>query len=189
LEISGFIKRDFNYDLKGKKQGQSRYRLKDNYLRFYFKYVEPNKEKILNKNFNFESVYQFSNWETTVGLQFENLILQNLPELYKLLDLKTFNIVAASPYSQKKTARTKGACQIDILITTEHKTIYLCELKVRDKITPNVINEVQQKIKVLSIPRGYSIRPILIYEGNLSEKTEYQLKTYFHQLITFAEFL
>lgn len=189
LEISGFIKKDFTYDLKGKKMGATRYRLKDNYLRFYFKYIEPNKAKILNKNFNFESVYQFSNWEVTLGFQFENLILQNLSELYKILEIKSFNVVAANPYFQKKTARTKGACQIDILITTEHKTIYICELKVRDKIESSLIKEVQKKIKALQLPRGYSIRPILIYEGELSEKIEYELKGFFHQLISFSEFL
>jgi AAA+ ATPase superfamily predicted ATPase len=189
LEISGFIKKDFTYDLKGKKQGTARYRLKDNYLRFYFKYIEPNKAKIINKNFSFDSVYQFSNWEITVGFQFENLILQNLPELYQILDIKASNVVAAGPYFQKKTARTKGACQIDILITTEHKTIYLCELKVRDKIDNSSIKEVQNKIKTLQIPRGYSIRPILIYEGDLSLKNEYELKRFFQQLVPFKEFL
>lgn len=189
LEISGFIKRDYLYDLKGKKLGHARYRLKDNYLRFYFKYIEPNKDKIMNKNFSFESVYQFSNWEVTVGVQFENLILQNLSELYKILDIKASSVVAASPYFQKKTARTKGACQIDILITTEHKNIYICELKVRDQINSSSIKEVQKKIKTLQIPRGYSVRPILIYEGDLSEKHEYELKGFYQQLIPFSEFL
>lgn len=189
LEISGFIKKDFSYDLKGQKLGIARYRLRDNYLRFYFKYIEPNKEKIKSKTFTFESVYQFSNWEVTVGFQFENLILQNLSELFKILGLKNSSVVAAGPYTQRKTARTKGACQIDILITTEHKTIYLCELKVREQLTGQLIKEMQKKIKVLQIPRGYSIRPILIYEGEISEKNKYELKGFFDQLISFSEFL
>jgi len=189
LEISGFIKKDFNYDLQGKKQGLSFYRLKDNYLRFYFKYIEPNKEKIQGKTFKFESVYQFANWESTVGLQFENLILQNLNDLYLLLGISPVQIEAAGPYIQRKTARTKGACQIDILITTKDKTIFICELKVKDKIESSVIKDVERKIKTLRIPRGYSLRPILIYEGDLTEKTEQDLKRYFSRLIKFAEFL
>jgi len=188
LEISGFIKRDFTYDLKGKKLGIAHYRLKDNYLRFYFKYIEPNKTKILNKNFAFESVYQFSNWEVTLGFQFENLILQNLSTLYTILGIKSSSVIASSPYFQKKTARTKGACQIDLLITTEHKSIYLCELKVRDKLDSSSIKEVQKKIKTLQIPRGYSIRPILIYEGDFTEKVKYELNSFFHQLISFNDF-
>jgi AAA+ ATPase superfamily predicted ATPase len=189
LEISGFIKKDFIYDLKGEKKGISRYRLKDNYLRFYFKYIEPNQDKILSKHFNFESVYQFSNWESTVGLQFENLILQNLNQLYQILNIPAASIISASPYFQKKTARTKGACQIDLLITTVYKTIYLCELKVREHLSSQLIKEIQRKIDVLQIPRGYSIHPVLIYEGTLTEKTEYELKSFFNHLVCFDEFL
>ena len=188
LELSGFIKRDFVYDLKGGKSGVSRYRIKDNYLRFYCKYIEPNREKILSKNFSFESVYQFSNWEATVGLQFENLILQNLPELFEILKIRPATVLAASPYFQKKTARTKGACQIDLLISTSQKTLYICELKVRDQIPAQVVEEMKRKIAVLQIPRGYSVRPILIFEGGLTEKVKYELLEYFQQLVSFNEF-
>ncbi len=188
LEISGFIKKDAVYDLKGKKQGVARYRLKDNYLRFYFKYIEPNRDKILSGNFSFDSVYQFSNWEVTVGFQFENLILQNLAELYKIMGINPSDIVSASPYLQKASARTKGACQIDLLITTQHKTIYVCEFKVRDQLDPSLIKEVQKKIQTLTIPRGYSVRPILVFEGAMSEKSEQGLKGFFHQLVSFEDF-
>lgn len=129
LELSGFIKKDFVYNLKGQAQGAPRFRLKDNYLRFYFQYIEPNKDKIQIKNFVFESVYQFSNWESTVGLLFENVILQNVDTLYSLLNIINTDIIAASPYYQNKTARTKGSCQIDLLITTKDKTIFYANLK------------------------------------------------------------
>jgi uncharacterized protein len=44
---SGFIKRDFTWHVKnGKTSKFSRYRVSDNYLRFYLKYITPNKEKI-----------------------------------------------------------------------------------------------------------------------------------------------
>jgi len=177
------------YNLKGEQQGTSRYRLKDNYLRFYFKYIEPHKEKILNSTFKFKSVYQFSNWESTVGLQFENLILQNLPKLFKILNINPSDVIAANPYFQKKSARTKGACQIDILITTKQKTIFVCELKVQDELHATVVSEVQKKLTVLTVPRGYSLRPILIYEGKFSEKVEYRLKNYFDHVIGFEQFL
>ncbi len=189
LEFCGFIKKDFVYDLKGNRTGVSRYRLKDNYIRFYCKYIEPNKQKILRNNFSFESVYQFANWETILGLQFENLILQNLPQIFEILHIKPANVLSATPYFQKKTARTKGACQIDLLITTTYKNIYLCELKVRDEIKAKIIHEVKRKVSVLQIPRGYSVRPILIYEGNMTEKTRYELAAYFHELVSFDQLI
>jgi len=47
LVKAGFVQRDFAWHLKNGKQSKlSRYRLSDNYLRFYTKYIAPNKEKI-----------------------------------------------------------------------------------------------------------------------------------------------
>ena len=47
LVTAGFVSRDFTWHLKtGLDSKLSHYRLKDNYLRFYLKYIEPNKKKI-----------------------------------------------------------------------------------------------------------------------------------------------
>lgn len=47
LVKAGFVQRDFTWDLKSEKESKlSRYRLSDNYLRFYLKYIAPNQAKI-----------------------------------------------------------------------------------------------------------------------------------------------
>ena len=47
LEKNGFISRDHTYDLKNKKiSSLSKYRLCDNYCRFYLKFIKPNIEAI-----------------------------------------------------------------------------------------------------------------------------------------------
>ena len=44
---SGFLARDYTWSLAtGKTIRISRYRIKDNYLRFYLKYILPHKEQI-----------------------------------------------------------------------------------------------------------------------------------------------
>jgi hypothetical protein len=46
LDQSGFITRDYVWERSKKKSKLSKFRLKDNYLRFYLKYIEPKKHLI-----------------------------------------------------------------------------------------------------------------------------------------------
>ena len=47
LELAGFISRDYTWNLKaGADSKLSQFRLKDNYLRFYLRYIEKNLQKI-----------------------------------------------------------------------------------------------------------------------------------------------
>jgi AAA+ ATPase superfamily predicted ATPase len=47
LTESGFLARDYIWSLStAKRLESSRYRIKDNYLRFYLKYILPHKEQI-----------------------------------------------------------------------------------------------------------------------------------------------
>jgi len=49
-------KRDYVWSVKEKAKSRlGYYRLSDNYLRFYLRYIEPNKEKIEEKHFNLNS--------------------------------------------------------------------------------------------------------------------------------------
>lgn len=167
LEMSGFLDRDYVYDINGRETKLSHFRLKDNYLRFYLKYIEPNKEKIKNGLFEFKSLENFPGWETILGFQFENLILNHKKRIHDILNIPPDAILSSSPYFQNKTNRTEP-CQIDLLIQTKN-TLYVCEIKFKKKIEKNLINEVSEKIKRLKYPKVYSIRPVLIYEGDLSE--------------------
>ncbi len=77
LVKAGFVKRDFTWDLKNGKEGKlSRYRLSDNYLRFYLKYIAPNRSNIEKESFS-TLITQLPGWEGIMGLQFENLVVHN----------------------------------------------------------------------------------------------------------------
>jgi hypothetical protein len=39
-------------------------------------------------------------------------------------------------------------------------------------ISKNIINEVQEKIERLKLPKGYTVRPVLIYSGVLASGIE-----------------
>ncbi|HLD44593.1 MAG TPA: helix-turn-helix domain-containing protein, partial [bacterium] len=168
---SGFLKQDFVFSTERKKNGVSKYRLSDNYLRFYLKYIEPAKEQIKGGLYATVSLETLPGWDVIMGLQFENLILNNLPALCGHLLVPLNSVVSCSPYFQKTTQR-KQACQIDLLIQTKN-TIYVCEIKFKKNISASVIKEVQDKIVKLKTPKSVTIRPVLIYCGCLATELKY----------------
>lgn len=184
LETAGFISKDVSWDIKSKKELKIPiYRLKDNYLRFYLKYIEPNLSRIQSNRY--KAVPQ--QWATIFGLQFENLVVNNRNHLLELLHIDANQVVWDNPYFQKGSLRKKG-CQIDYLVQTRDKCLYLCEIKFSiNPILPDVIQEVEQKIAALSLPRGFSIRPVLIHVNGVSPSL--LTEEYFSFIINFSELL
>lgn len=188
LVLAGFIKRDFTWKISsGVESKLSKYRLKDNYLRFYLKYIDKNINKINRDLYNFKSIGLLPEYSTVMGLQFENLVLNNRLLVYKALGINQEDIVAENPFYQHKTSRTKG-CQIDYMIQTRFNVLYLCEIKFsKNTLGTSTITEMQEKIKALQSPKGYSIRPVLIHVNEISE--ELKESSYFANIIDFTQFL
>jgi len=187
LCLSGFIRKEELWDLKKikEKNKSTRYRLSDNYVRFYLKYILPNTTKIEKNLFIQTGIEKLPSFDIFVGLQFENLILNNLSEIYKELNLNTHSIQNAGIFFQSKSDR-REACQIDILIQTKN-TLYVVELKARRDVDVSVIKEVQEKVRKLKYPSSFSIRTVLVYSGELSP--EISEAEYFDKIIKFGDLL
>jgi AAA+ ATPase superfamily predicted ATPase len=166
LASSGFITADQAFDpISGKSGRTTRYRLSDNYLRFYLKYVEPQRPKIDKGFYKTQPLETLPNWDTIMGLQFENLLLANLDPIRSELGLETTPIINAGPHTQTKT-KQRSACQIDLLIRTR-RCIYVIEAKFRDQVPRSVTTEIEKKIGCLAVPKKHAIRTALIYQGKL----------------------
>jgi len=133
------------------------------------------------------SVSSLPGWETMLGLQFENLVINNRHEIYSALNIAPETIVCDGPFFQRKTSRQKG-CQIDFLIQTKFKTLYVIEIKFsRNPIKKQVIEEVKNKIERISLPRGTAVLPVLIHVNGVSDPVSDA--DYFHAIIDFGELL
>ena len=186
LSSAGFIMKNNVYKPGSRTKSRLfKYRLKDNYLRFYLKYIEPEKSNILIGIHNEKSLESFIEWDIIMGLQFENLVLNNINAICRQLSIPENSTLTASSYFQKNNHRQE-ACQIDLLIQTKH-TIYVCEIKFRSRIDKTVISEVTEKIRKLKQINSYSIRPVLIYHGNLSSCVREE--DYFDKIICFDDLL
>ena len=171
LCVAGFVAGDPGIvPATGNEAKRRRYRLCDNYTRFYLKYIAPNGRTIDNGSFRFSTLESFRNWNVVMGLQFENLVLSNLQGLLPLLGMDKALLLSAAPFRQNPTKRKKG-CQIDLLLQSERK-ICVVEIKRKKEIGREVIDEVETKIKALEVPSNVSVRTALVYEGHLSSGVE-----------------
>lgn len=188
LIAAGFIQRDFSWRIKdGKTSKLNVYRLSDNYLRFYIKYIFGNKRKIELGTFEERNISSFPGWSTIMGLQFENLVLNNRKRVQQLLVLDANDIVSDGGYFQRKTERMPG-CQIDYLIQTRFDTLYVCEVKFsKNEIKENILDEVSEKIKRLKTPKNFSIRPVLIHVNGVNDGVEES--GFFSKIISFGDLL
>ena len=188
LELAGFIDREYSWNLKDRHEGAlSKYRLKDCYLRFYMKYIAPNLGMIRRNDYGFTQVSALSNWDTIMGLQFENLVLNNRKLIHKALDISNEEMVWCNPYFQRPTLKTKG-CQIDYLIQSKFNTLYICEMKFsRNPVGREIIAEMQAKIDAISRPKYMSVRPVLIHVGGATE--ELVDSGFFADIIDFGKFI
>ncbi len=122
---SGFVTRDYSWHLNSNQVSRiSFFRLSDNYIRFYLKYIDKNKLKIERNEYYYKSLSLLPNWETIIGFQFENLVLKNRILIKKSLRLNADEVISDNPYTQRKTAKYPG-CQIDYLIQTQLGNLYV----------------------------------------------------------------
>ena len=169
LELAGFVAKDTGLNpCTGKRSNTVRYRISDNYTRFYLKYIEPNRNLIAKGTFSFVSLAQLPGWDAVLGLQFESLVHGNLREIFRRIGLDQTLILSAAPYVQHPTTRAAG-CQIDLLVQTR-RMHYVVEIKRRDSIGEWVVTEVEEKMARLKTSRTVSVVPVLVYDGRLSKR-------------------
>ena len=172
LAESGFVAKDEGYNPEtGKPARQSRYRICDNYTRFYLKYIKPHELEILADRYVLESLEFLPEWNAWLGYQFENLIVNNANELFERLHLGGIPILSAAPYVKRGKKCADGSreqgLQVDLLVQTR-RSVCIVEVKRKNEIDESVEKEVAEKLRRLSVPDGVSKRTALVYEGNLA---------------------
>ena len=184
LEISGFVANDGGKNPQtGKSSRTGRFRLRDNYTRFFVKYVVPHSEEIRSGAYRFSRLELLPGWQTIMGLQFENLVYANLPRILDRLGESNRPFLSAAPFFCRRSSR-KGGCQVDLLLQTEC-AVYVIEIKRRKEIGEEVVDEVAKKLAALPLGGRKAKRAVLVYEGNLSPHVE--ASDFFDFLIDFED--
>ena len=174
LGEAGFIAPDEGLNPEtGKDVQQMRFRLKDNYARFYLKYIEPRLKIIARDGFRFSSLEQLPEWDVIKGLAFENLVVNNFRELLPRLGLDRSLVISAAPFrkaTQSRRALDRGV-QVDLLLQTR-RSIYLVEVRRRNELGHEVVDEMDEKVSRIKRPCGVSLKTALVYDGHLAKTVE-----------------
>lgn len=188
LMTSGYVTKHQSWSIKtGKPAQKSLFRLSDNYLRFYLKTIEPLLGKIRSNSLLEVPLSAIPGVNSLMGLQVENLLLNNRHSVLKSIGIYPQDVVMDNPYLQRAT-QTQEGLQIDYLIQTKTKTLYLCEFKFsRHELKSDVIAEIQKKIDKLVLPRGFSVCPVLFHISGVSDTI--LDAQYFYRMIDIGNFL
>ena len=178
---AGFLARHYTWSVKtGGPAKRSLIRVIDNYTRFYFRCIKPNKAAVERG-----AVRLPAGSDGILGLQFENLILKNRPSVWAKVGIGADDIVFDNPYWQTATQKTRG-CQIDYMIQCRNNTVYVCEIKFsKSQLQRAVISEVDRKIRSIAKPRNYTFRPVLIHVNGVDDAL--MEERYFDTIIDFSE--
>ena len=183
LEMAGFITSHIPFG-KGIRSKLKKYALADEFLIFYYKYVEPNIMLIEQQQGSqlFENVSTKS-FDTWLGFAFERFCLKNASMLAKLMGFKN-RVLLASPYFE----RGDHAFQIDLLYQRSDNVITVCEIKFhKQEISTSIIPEMDKKIEKLKVPKGHSLEKALI---SLYGPDKSLIKTeYFDHIVTLEDLL
>lgn len=185
---AGFVRRDYAWSLSSRKTSKlSCFRISDNYMRFYLKYILPNEQNIERDGFENKTLTTLPGWGTIMGLQFENLVLSNRKNIFRQLNIDPNEIINDNPYFQRGTADRAG-CQIDYMIQTRFNCLYICEIKFsKNPIKDTVISEMKDKISRLILPKNFSYRPVLIHVNGIESDVEES--DFFAKIIDFSDML
>jgi hypothetical protein len=183
LDAIGFIRKDPSWNiLSGNIKRKAHYRIADNYLRFYLQFIAP-KITAIKKSM----ITKLPPISSKLGFQFENMVINNSHYIFQELSIDNNSIIAAGPYFQNKTTTQEG-CQIDFLIQTKQKVLYICEIKFSvNKIGSKIISEVDNKIKKLKTPSNFSIRAVIICVNEVTN--EVKDAEYFDHIINYSDFI
>lgn len=109
LVEAGFLSVDEGLNPSSTKEVREvRYRVRDNYIRFYLKFILPRKRAIAQGSYKFVTMDRVPGWDVVMGFQFETLVRNNLSSLLPHVGLGNTVLTSAAPYVRHGTRRGEG---------------------------------------------------------------------------------
>ena len=162
----------------------------DEWLLFYFNYIEPNRNIIqLNTEPGLFDKVAGQSLNNYFGLAFEKLCMKNLLNIFKNIGYDIHQIIGFGPFfrQRKRNESHDEGLQIDILVHKKGQVLTLIECKYSTTpISTSIIPEIEQKIKFLKAPRHFTIERILISGGEVTANL--QKSDYFHHIVGMETF-
>lgn len=156
LEDTGFVmsfKPHFN------KRKDIYYRVVDEYVLFYLKWIEPIKNSLLRSSFengSWQTQQKLPSWQSWSGYAFEAICYKHIKQIRKSINLSPADIPNSWRYVPKQHSKERGA-QIDLLFDRQDNSITICEIKYNEQpfvIGKTYIDVLQQKMNIFKQQTG-----------------------------------
>jgi uncharacterized protein len=150
LEEAGFI---MSFTPHYHKRQGIYYRLIDEYVLFYLKWVVPIKKSLQKKSLekgNWQSMQQTPVWYSWLGYAFESVCYKHISAIRGALSIPPDAIASAWRYVPRKGNLAQGA-QIDLLFDRNDDVITICEIKYTEEpfvLTKGYVVALKQKLAV-----------------------------------------
>jgi AAA+ ATPase superfamily predicted ATPase len=176
LEKAGFIRSYSSYGKNGRKL--QKYKLFDEYLIFYFKFISKNKKQIEeNTKQNLFKLVVTPHWNFWLGIAFEVFCLKNAMYLAEIAGFADEVISFAPLFSMKD-----HKFQIDLIFNRDKNIHTLCEIKYSETpIATSVIPEVKRKVQLLQCKKSDTVETMLIAPFGADKAL--QQSEYFHHIL------
>lgn len=129
------------------------YKVIDFYCLFYFYWIAPVKDNLLQKTLTkgyWDKMKGTPSWSSWSGLAFEAICYEHLPQLSKALQLSPTAMPSVWRYVPRKDSNESGA-QIDLLFDRDDDAITICEIKYSSEpfvLTKEYAEKLKQKCEV-----------------------------------------
>lgn len=174
LEMAGFIREEKSVSFTGKVRDKTRkYCLDDPFLRSYFRLIEPHRQKI-QRNLKGDLAESILGevMNSFFGQAFDWLVYRSLDKLLDLLGIPLGDIKDYGPYFRQnpRGKLKKVGVQIDLVLIRKDHCVTLIENKFsQNKIGSSILDEVQNKIDALHLPKHFSVEKVLIAANGTTE--------------------
>jgi hypothetical protein len=162
-----------------------RYEIRDAYLQFYFKFINPLKNKIQNDHFQEQPVLALNmdTYRKWLGFAFERWCRRNSHVIAKKIGFSAVQYDSGVYFNRQNFGSLEEGAQIDLLYKRSDRVITLCEIKYTSApVGLSVVRDVERKLNLLKVGKTSSINKVLI-SANGAEKSVIN-KAYFDRIFT-----
>ncbi|MBF0433268.1 MAG: AAA family ATPase [Fibrobacteria bacterium] len=185
LEQADFIRLFSPKALLGKGDKTQKLVLWDEWLRFYFTYIQERQSIIeLNTSPGLFQKACSNSIESYFGNAFEKFCIKNLTGILNALEVNLHDVISFGPFFRQRSRNnpSEKGLQIDILIHRRGNILTLIECKFGlQPVGKTIISEIQHKVALLSIPKNYTLELVLIAAAGITPVLEQE--AYFHRIL------
>jgi len=170
LELCGFVEKYIPYQVESK-SNLVRYCIADSYLRFYFKFIAPYAERIQQGDYNRAPLHALNkeSYQKWLGFSFERFCRKNSQLIARIIGFSAVRYKSGT-FFNRATIKEQPGFQIDLIFDRADHVLTVCEIKYTiAKTGPEVIEEFEKKLQLLSDVKSQTIEKVLISASGASE--------------------